>query len=201
MLAVLAVSAALSVVATPPSPAGAGGGVFHAERGQVAQPAAATTPRGYLQMFVAAVMPTGDGHTVVLVNPGEELLLPVGVALPEAITIFGRLEQKAASRPLTHDLLDHVVTALGAEIVAVHIDDLRAGEAKSTVFLRRRGAPDLVALDARPTDAMAVALSARAPIFVARPIVERDALTHDDLAQAPSSSPAGEPGSARTYDL
>jgi hypothetical protein len=48
---------------------------------------------------------------------------------------------------------------------------------------------------------MAVALSARAPIFVARPIVERDALTHDDLAQAPSSSPAGEPGSARTYDL
>jgi hypothetical protein len=197
MLAVLAVSAALSVSADLPRSSGEDRAASH----QVAQPTAAVTPRGYLQMFVAAVMPTGDSHTVVLVNPAEELLLPVGVALPEALTIFGRLEQKTAARPLTHDLLDHVVTALGAEVVAVHIDDLRAGEAKSTVFLRRRGAIDIVGLDARPTDAMAVALSAQAPIFVARPVVEREALTHDDLADAPSSAPQPEPGPTRTYEL
>lgn len=214
MLAPLAVAAVVhALVAAPPAarpagppaapPAALSAPGFSGEEGQVEQPAARVTPRGYLQMFVAAVMPTGDGHTVVLVNPGEELLLPMGVALPEAVTIFGRLEQKTASRPMVHDLLDHVVVALGAEVVAVHIDEVRSGEAKSTVFLRRRGAVDVVSLDARPTDAMAVALSAHAPIFVARPIVEREALTHADLAEgsSPPPPPGQADGAVRTYDL
>ena len=196
----LALLAAISLVVAAPPQRAPEPARLPGEEGQVDQPAAKVTPRGYLQMFVAAVMPTGDGHTVVLVNPAEELLIPVGVALPEAVTIFGRLEQRAAPRPLTHDLLDHVVTALGAEVVAVHIDDLHAGAARSTVFLRRRGAIDVVALDARPSDAMAVALSARAPIFVARPVVDAEALTHDDLAQG-GAAPSSDERGARTYEL
>jgi bifunctional DNase/RNase len=173
---------------------------------QIEQPVvdAAATPRGFLQMFVAAVLPTGDAHTVVLVNAAEEVLLPVGVALPEALSIFGRLEQKTAPRPLTHDLLDQVVGALGAEVVAVHLDDLKdeAG-LRGIVLLRRQGETALVALDARPPDAVAVALSAHAPIFVARPVLERDALTRQDVARVPPAPPGpdAEAAAVRVWDL
>jgi hypothetical protein len=171
-------------------------------RGRIEQPVATTTPAGFVQMFVAAVMPTGDTHTVVLVNAAEEVLLPVGVALPEALSIFGRLEQKTAPRPLTHDLLDHVVRVVGAEVVAVQLDDLpgATGSLRATVMLRRHGETLLVALDARPPDAVAVALSAHAPIFVARPVVDRDALSRQDLARAPPTASHEESG-LRAWDL
>ena len=164
------------------------------------QPHARVTPKGFLQMFVAGVMPNGEQHTLVLVNPDEEILLPVGVGLPEAVSIFGRLEKKTAPRPLTHDLLDHVVTALGAEVVRVQIDDLRDGAFIGTVFLRGKDGKDIAPLDARASDAVAVALSAHAPIFVARPVVDRAALTRDDLERMPSHDEAPKPP-AKTFDL
>lgn len=160
---------------------------------------AARTPAGFLQMFVATVMPTPDGHTVVLVSPEEEVLLPVGVALPEAVAIYGRLESKRSPRPLTHDLLDGVMSALGGEVVRVQIDDLVDGAFIGTVTIRRKGAVD-VSLEARVADALAVALSAKAPIFVARPVVDRAALTHADLEKMPASAPSP-PGADRVYDL
>ena len=169
-------------------------------RGLSAQPAARFTPSGFLQMFVAGVMPTPDGHTLVLVNPDEEVLLPVGVGLPEAVSIYGRLEHKTAPQPLTHDLLDNVVEALGAEVIRVQIDDLKDVVFIGSVFLRGRDGKELVALDARASDAVAIALSAHAPIFVARSVVERAALTADDLENLPSPS---EPphAAARTFEL
>ena len=164
------------------------------------QPAARFTPKGFLQMFVAGVMPTADGHTMVLVNPDEEVLLPVGVGLPEAVSIFGRLEHKTAPRPMTHDLLDNVVEALGAEVIRVQIDDLKDGVFIGTVFLKGKGQnAEIVALDARASDAVAVALSASAPIFVARGVVERAALTHEDLERMPSRTEPAPVG--KVFDL
>ncbi len=164
------------------------------------QPTARTTPTGFVQMFVAGVMPTSDGHTMVLVNPDLEVLLPVGVALPEAVSIYGRLEKQTAPRPMTHDLLDHIVVALGAVVVRVQIDDLRDGAFIGTVFLRGKDGKDIAPLDARAADAVAVALSAKAPIFVARPVVDRAALTRDDLERMPSHDEAPMP-STKVFDL
>lgn len=180
--------------AAPPSGMGSG----MADLSQ--QPHARVTPKGFLQMFVAGVMPNGEQHTLVLVNPDEEVLLPVGVGLPEAVSIFGRLEKKTAPRPLTHDLLDHVVTALGAEVVRVQIDDLKDGAFIGTVFLRGKDGKDIAPLDARASDAVAIALSAQAPIFVARPVVDRAALTRDDLERMPSHDESPKPP-AKVFDL
>lgn len=169
----------------------------------VVEEARALAPSGFVEMFVATVMPTADGHTVVLVNPDEEVLLPVGVALPEAVTIYGRLEHKRAPRPLTHDLLDGVISSLGARIVRVQIDDLVDGAFIGTVILQGRTG-GAIALDARAADALAVALSAKAPIFVARPVMDRAALTHDDLKAMPSPTPPPSPtteGARRTFEL
>ena len=188
MLTALILASLTAAAAAPPAPA-------HA-----VQPAAAVTPPGFLQMFVAGVMPTSQGHTLVLVNPDEEILLPVGVDLPEALTIFGRLEQKTSPRPLTHDLLDKVVGALGAEVVRVQIGDLVDGVFIATVFLLKAKNAEPFALDARASDAVAVALSAQAPIFVSRGVVGRAAMTREDLKHLPSrAEPAPAPGKA--FDL
>jgi len=185
---VLAVIAAVASAPPPPAPV---------------EEARAIAPSGFVEMFVATVMPTADGHTVVLVNPDEEVLLPVGVALPEAVTIYGRLEHKRAPRPLTHDLLDGVISSLGARIVRVQIDDLVDGAFIGTVILPGRTGGAL-SLDARAAAALAVALSAKAPIFVARPVMDRAALTHDDLKAMPTPTPPPSPtteGALRTFEL
>lgn len=161
---------------------------------------ARSIPSGFVQMFVATVMPTPDGHTVVLVSPEEEVLLPVGVALPEAVAIFGRLEHKQAPKPLTHDLLDGVMKALDGTVVKVQIDDLKDGAFVGTVTLRKKSGGD-VTLDARVADALAVALSAKAPIFVARPVVDRAALTHDDLKDMPARGTSHDEGDEKVFEL
>ena len=91
--------------------------------------------------------------------------------------------------------------ALGGEVVRVQITDLVDGAFLGTVTLRRPGAKD-VHLEARVADALAVALSAKAPIFVARPVVDRAALTHADLEGMPAagSSPSP-PGAERVFEL
>lgn len=182
--------------------------------GLVAQPAAQpavarptsivearTAPAGFLEMFVATVMPTGDAHTVVLVSPAEELLLPVEVALPEAVTIYGRLEHKRAPSPMTHDVLDNVVEALGGTVVRVQIDAVVDHSFTGVVVVRTRGGTD-VSIDARAADALAMALSAQAPIFVARPVVSRAALTHDDIERmSGNNGPPPDAAGTRTFDL
>lgn len=188
MLAALLVTLAPSLVAAPPI-----ADLSH-------QPHARYTPKGFLQMFVAGVMPTGDSHTVVLVNPDEELLLPVGVGLPEAVSIFGRLENKVSPRPMTQDLLDNVVSALGAEVLRVQIDDLKDGAFIGTIFLRGKDGKDIAPIDARAADAVAIALSAQVPIFVARPVVDLAALNKGDLEQMPSHDAAPKPPT-KVFDL
>jgi bifunctional DNase/RNase len=162
---------------------------------------ARTAPAGFLEMFVATVMPRGDGHTVVLVSPTEELLLPVEVALPEAVTIYGRLEHKRAPSPMTHDVLDNVVSALGGTVVRVQIDRMVDDSFSGVVVVRTRAGAD-VAIDARAADALAMALSAHAPIFVSRPVVTRAALTHDDIQRmSGNDGPPPDAAGTRTFDL
>jgi hypothetical protein len=148
-------------------------------------------PPGFLEMFVAGVVPSPDGHTLVLVNPDEEVLLPLGIGLTEALSIHGRLERHRFARPMTHDLLDHIVTELGGEIVRVQIDDVRDDVFVGTVFIKKDG--KVVSFDARPSDAVALALGSHAPIYVARPVVDRAALHPEDLAPPEASAPAAPP--------
>ncbi len=148
---------------------------------------------GFLEMFVAGVVPTPEGHTLVLVNPDEQVLLPLGIGLTEALSIHGRLEKRPFSRPMTHDLLDHIVKELGGQIVRVQIDDVRDDVFVGTIFIRTAG--KVMKFDARPSDAVALALGSRVPIYVARPVVDRAAIHPGDLEDStpPASTPAPPP--------
>ena len=150
-------------------------------------------PSGFLEMFVAGVVPSPDGHTLVLVNAEEQVLLPLGIGLTEALSIHGRLERRRAARPLTHDLIDHIMSQLGGEIVRVQIDDLKDDVFIGTLFIKKDGR--VISVDARPSDAVALALGSHAPIFVARPVVDRAAIHPGDLPKddPPRGPPAPSP--------
>lgn len=156
----------------------------------------AQKPVPFLEMAVAGVVPTPDGTMVVLINAEEELLLPLGIGISEAISIHGRLEHHQFTRPQTHDLLEHVLKELGGEVVKVQIDDLRDEVFLGSVFIKAGGR--VISLDARPSDAIALALGNQVPILVSRGVLDRAALTADELMEAePEASPeVSAPGEA-----
>lgn len=127
--------------------------------------AAIGKPEGFVEMFVAAVITTEGGPAVVLRDQDKRRLLPIWVGLGEAHAIQLRLERKRFPRPLTHDLMESVMTKLGGAIVKIHVDDLKGETFIGTIFVERNG--EVVPFDARPSDSIALALGNHAPIFVA----------------------------------
>ena len=103
-------------------------------------------------------------NIVILREVDGERILPIWIGPSEAMAIRRILSEDPFPRPLTHDLLFLVVEGLKAKIVRVVISDLRENTFYASVFVQRES--DMLALDARPSDSIALALRARAPIFV-----------------------------------
>jgi bifunctional DNase/RNase len=140
-------------------------------------------------MTVAAVAPAGDGKAVLLADPAGQIVVPIFVGGTEGLSIELRQEKRRYQRPLTHDLLDSVMRELGGELDKVQVDDLKSNVFIGTVFVRQ--GTRVVPIDARPSDAIALALGADAPIFVARKVVEAAGVRRDQL------DGSGEPGRPR----
>ncbi len=128
-------------------------------------------PAGYRRMAVGGVAPTADGNAVVLVDDEARRGLLIFVGGTEALSIATRFEHKKMDRPLTHDLLDSVVKKLGGDLVSVRIDRLDDDVFYGSVSLAKEGR--LLELDARPSDAIALALGNGAPVFVAESVLEQ----------------------------
>jgi uncharacterized protein len=138
-------------------------------------------PNGFVSMEVMGVLPTSDGNAVFLVDLEHERVLPIWIGPSEAMAIQLRMERRRFERPLTHDLLDTIVKELGGRVVRVHVDDLRGATFVATLFVR--GPDGVMAIDARPSDAIAIAVGNRIPIYVSREVVERAGLGRDDLPE------------------
>lgn len=129
-------------------------------------------PEGFVQMAVAGVMQTEGGQAVVLKDERPDgYLLPIWIGDAEAFSIQLRLERKRFQRPLTHDLLDTIMQKLGGKLVKIHVDDLKSNTFVGTVFILQQGT--VHAIDARPSDSIALALGNQVPIFVAEKVLER----------------------------
>lgn len=132
----------------------------------ITRPEIAGVPRGYKTMRAVSA----EHNTVLLVDEDETVIVPILIGTTETTSISLRLRRQAPPRPLTHDLLDAVLRELGAELVRVQVDDLRDGVFIGSVFIRQ-GAR-LIELDARPSDAIALAVGKRIPIYVAQHVVD-----------------------------
>ena len=103
-------------------------------------------------------------NIVILREVEGESILPIWIGGGEAQAIRRILSEEPFPRPLTHDLLALVVEGLKAKITRVVIGDLKENTFYATVIIERES--EVLSIDARPSDSIAVALRAKAPIFV-----------------------------------
>jgi bifunctional DNase/RNase len=103
-------------------------------------------------------------NIVVLREVDGERILPIWIGPGEAQAVRRMLAGESFPRPLTHDLLVMMVEGLRGKIVRVVISDLRENTFFASVFVERES--EVLSIDARPSDSIAVALRAKAPIFV-----------------------------------
>ncbi len=115
--------------------------------------------------------PVTNDPIIILRDQDGQRVLPIWVGAAEANAIGLQIENVVPQRPLTHDLLRDVINALDGAVDKVVVCDLKDNTFYALVHLVVRGEP--VTIDARPSDAIALALRARAPIFVEESVIER----------------------------
>jgi bifunctional DNase/RNase len=118
---------------------------------------------------------TMDPHTntpiVVLKDTESETSLPIWIGLLEATAIATELEQVEFSRPMTHDLIKNLIGHLGVKVDRVEVCDLRDNTFYAWIYLNVNGKETRI--DARPSDALAIALRVNARIFVDEKVIEK----------------------------
>ena len=124
--------------------------------------------------------PVSNSPIVVLKDDDEKFFLPIWVGIFEANAIALQLENITTPRPMTHDLLRNMIDELDARVTRVVINDLRDSTFFAQIRLMTGG--KTLEVDARPSDAIALALRTEAPIFVAQSVLD----------QAQTISPEGE---------
>ena len=119
--------------------------------------------------------PVSNSPIVVLKDDEEKFFLPIWVGIFEANAIALQLENITTPRPMTHDLLRTLISELDATVSRIVINELRDSTffAQIRLVTRRGGSDQLLEIDARPSDAIALALRTEAPIFVAQSVLEQ----------------------------
>lgn len=137
-----------------------------------------------VKVWSLAVDEKNQFPVVILQSMDGTKRLPIWIGPPEASAIAMEIAGKKFQRPLTHDLLMAVVQGLGAKVRRVEIIDLRENTFYARIYLEAGG--DLIAIDARPSDSLAVALKSKARIFVAPHLFssELDALLQTEAGPA-----------------
>jgi uncharacterized protein len=126
-----------------------------------------------LRMELKGLMldPSSDIPIIILKDTGSQLFLPIWIGISEAKAIASRIEGVEPPRPMTHDLLRSLVETLGARVEKVVISDLRENTFFALLYLLR--GDEVLTVDARPSDAIALALRTDSPIFVRRAVMEK----------------------------
>jgi uncharacterized protein len=108
--------------------------------------------------------PVTGSSLLILKEEGGERTLPIWVGQPEALSIAAAIEKSVLPRPMTHDLAMSLLRSLGARIDWVRVHDLRDGVYYA--WIRIEHGRDGFEADARPSDAIALAVREGAPVFV-----------------------------------
>jgi uncharacterized protein len=115
-----------------------------------------------------------DTPVVILVEADGERRLPIWIGLPEAHSIAAHLDERTPPRPNTHDLAKRLIEGLDGAVRRIVVTDLRDGVYYARIDLEQNG--HTVAVDARPSDAIAIGLRLGAPLFVRAALFETSAL-------------------------
>ena len=107
---------------------------------------------------------TSDQQLIILRERNGSRILPIVIGNNEAIAIERRVKGQATQRPMTHDLMANIVDALQSELEKIVIHDLQDGTYYAKLVLRHAG--EVVEVDSRPSDAIALGSTGDVPVFV-----------------------------------
>jgi len=133
-----------------------------------------------IEMTIKGLMvdPITNMPIIILRDKDGQRVLPIWVGVFEANAIALQIENVTTPRPMTHDLLKNVIADLRGSIEKIVVSDLKDNTFFALIHLERNGEP--VALDARPSDAMALALRVNVPIFVEEAVLERSSASGEE---------------------
>ena len=129
--------------------------------------------------------PATNMPIVVLKDVASETVIPIWVGIFEANAIAIEIEKVAAPRPMTHDLARNVIRHLNAHLERVVITEIKNDTFHAVLWLRQ--ADEQVMIDARPSDAIALALRADCPIFVAEHVMQSAKLNTSGPSEGPTA--------------
>ncbi len=126
-----------------------------------------------VQMTVRGIAldPITNMPIIILKDSEEKRALPIWVGIFEANAIALELEKIATPRPMTHDIIKNILDGLGATVQQIVVNDLKENTFFAVIEVNYNG--NMVNIDARPSDAIALALRVNAPIFVTDKVVSK----------------------------
>ncbi|APW59551.1 bifunctional nuclease family protein [Paludisphaera borealis] len=111
-----------------------------------------------------------DQHIIFLKEVEGDRMFPIVIGIFEASSIDRRVKNQQSQRPLTHDLLANAIELLGGELQDIYISELRDHTYFAKLRIRHEG--EILEIDSRPSDAIALAVTVDVPIYVAEDIIE-----------------------------
>jgi len=120
---------------------------------------------------------------VLLRDEDRKTFVPIWIGPAEAVSIQMELDKKPSPRPMTHDLITNMLRDLGIQLVKVTVNDFADQVYYATLHLQMPGTVQLQEIDARPSDAIALALRTQCRILVASEVAERTGIQIEEAAE------------------
>jgi hypothetical protein len=124
-----------------------------------------------MEVFGLSMDSANNSPIVILKSKDRQEVLPIWIGVMEATAIAAELENINFARPMTHDLLWEVIKVMGGKVEKVVVCDLRENTYYALIYLKANG--KRYEIDARPSDTIALALRAKAPIFIEEEVLEK----------------------------
>jgi hypothetical protein len=125
-----------------------------------------------IEMNIKGLMidPITNMPIIILRDQEGQRILPIWVGVFEANAIALQIENVQTPRPMTHDLLKNIIDDLSAQVERIVVTELKENTFYALIHLRKNG--HSIEVDARPSDAIALALRTRSPIFVEEAVIQ-----------------------------
>jgi uncharacterized protein len=127
----------------------------------------------HVEMRIKGLMldPVTNMPIIILSDMEGQRILPIWVGFFEANAIALQMENVATPRPMTHDLLKNVIAGLNATVKKILVNNLSDNTFYALIYLEMNG--ETLAIDSRPSDAIALALRMKSPIFVEEEVIQK----------------------------
>ena len=141
-----------------------------------------------LEVKILEVSVTQMGFAIVLQPPGKKKVVPIFIGPLETYSISSALENQKSERPMTHDLLKTILVSLNYKVYKVVINNFQNGTFFARLFLTgNTDEKDVIEVDARPSDSIALAVRFGAPIFMDEEVYEKVSVDMDLIKEKKGS--------------